>query len=70
MAKTMPPATPPPIAPALLLLELGAPVGTMIIVDSRVVVTTKPSVSVDMSSDENTEVNVEVIGGAPGLWET
>jgi hypothetical protein len=23
-----------------------------------------------MSSDENTEVNVEVIGGAPELWET
>jgi hypothetical protein len=48
MAKTMPPAIPPLIAPALLLLELDAPVGTMIIVDSRVVVTTKPSDSVDL----------------------
>jgi hypothetical protein len=82
----MPPATPPTIAPVLLLLELEAPVGTMIIVERRVVVITTPSASVElkkktsdekndthevyrayMSSDEKTEVNVEVIGGAPEL---
>jgi len=61
-----PAATPPTIAPVLLLLELD-PVGKMTSVPSRVVVTTTPSAAVDTISDENVEVNVEVIGEAPEL---
>jgi len=67
MAAT-PPATPPAIA-AVLLLLLGAEDGTMIIVDWMVVVTIKPSASVDWITVENTEVNVLEMGGAPELWE-
>jgi hypothetical protein len=83
MAAT-PPATPPAIA-AVLLLLLEAEDGTMIIVAWMVVVTIKPSASVDLKecikrrqprsidaywiTVENTEVNVLEIGGAPELWE-
>lgn len=43
-----PPATPPTIAPVLLLLPELEEDGTMITVDWMVVVTTKPSGSVDL----------------------
>jgi len=49
MAKAAtPPATPPTITPVLLLLELGAIDGTMIIVERMVVVTTTPSAAVEL----------------------